>query len=413
MRYDYLIAGAGIVGLTIARELMKREPGARIAVIEKEADVAVHASGRNSGVLHAGFYYAADSLKARFTRDGNRAMKRYCEENGLKVNTCGKLVVAKDVTELKGLEELKRRAEQNGVELHWVDEKEAERIDPNAKTYEKALYSPSTASVDPVEVCRCMKNEVIAGGVELLFNTEYRGRDRNTVRTNKTDIAYGYFINAAGLYADKIAHDFGFGTAYTIIPFKGIYLKYASTDTDARTHIYPVPNLNNPFLGVHVTKTADGSIKIGPTAIPAFWRENYEGWRHFRLSECFQIVYYEAKLFMTNAFQFRRLAVEEMKKYRKSNLIGLALKLTRKLDRAQFGAFAKPGIRAQLLHKEKLELVQDFVLEGDEQSMHVLNAVSPAFTCSLPFAAYVADCIEEKRAGAARQTAPSARHGRV
>lgn len=404
MRYDYLIAGAGIIGLTIARELRRREPDARIAIIEKEADVAMHSSGRNSGVLHAGFYYTADSLKARFTRDGNRAMKQYCEEHGLSVNRCGKLVVATDASELAGLEELKRRAERNGVNLIWVDEQEAAKIDPNVKTYQKALYSPDTASVDPVEVCRCLKEEITASGVSFFFNTRYTGHEGDTVITDKGRFQTGYFINSAGLYADRIAHDYGFGLDYTIIPFKGIYLKYAKNKSDVQTNIYPVPNLNNPFLGVHFTKTVDGAIKIGPTAIPAFWRENYGGWSRFRLGEFLQIMYYEAKLFLTNAFQFRRLAFEEMKKYNKSNFIGLSLKMIRELDHNGFGDFLRPGIRAQLLHKRSLQLVQDFVLEGDDRTMHVLNAVSPAFTCSLPFAAHVVDQIDEKRGVTVKQS---------
>lgn len=407
MRYDYLIAGAGIIGLTIARELKLREPDARIAVIEKERDVANHASGRNSGVLHAGFYYSADSLKARFTRDGNRAMKQYCERHGLNVNYCGKLVVAADESELKGLEELKRRAERNGVELLWVNEQEAALIDPNARTYKRALYSPDTASVDPVEVCQCMKKEAMSYGVDFFFDTRYISHAHHTVKTNKTDFTFGYFINTAGLYADRIAHDFGFGTKYTIIPFKGIYLKYAKNKTDVRTNIYPVPNLNNPFLGVHFTKTVDGGIKIGPTAIPAFWRENYKGWHRFRIGEFLQILYYDAKLFVTNSFHFRRLAYEEIKKYRKSNFIGLSLKMVKELDSRSFGDFLQPGIRAQLLDKTTLELVQDFVLEGDNRSIHILNAVSPAFTCSLAFAEYVADQIAEKRTGISPDARPA------
>ncbi|MBD2863478.1 L-2-hydroxyglutarate oxidase [Paenibacillus sp. IB182363] len=399
-RYDYLIAGGGIIGLTIARELKRRYPEARIAVIEKEPDVAKHSSGRNSGVLHAGFYYTADSLKAKFTRDGNEAMQAYCREHGLKLNRCGKLVVATDESELAGLEELKRRAERNGVELIWVDEEETVRIDPNVKTFKKALYSPNTASVDPVEVCMCIKKEVASQGVDFFFDTAYAGHKGDTILTNRGPFGCGYFINSAGLYADKVAHDFGFGRKYTIIPFKGIYLKYAKNKSDVRTNIYPVPNLNNPFLGVHYTKTVDGSIKIGPTAIPAFWRENYKGLHRFKMSEFFQILFYEAKLFWTNSFHFRRLAVEEMKKYNKANFIGLSLKMIKQLDPKGFGDFLRPGIRAQLLDKQTLELVQDFVLEGDSRSMHILNAVSPAFTCSLPFAAYVADQIEERRAAA-------------
>lgn len=398
-QYDYLIIGGGIIGLTIARELKVREPESTICVLEKEADVAAHASGRNSGVLHAGFYYTANSLKAKFTKDGNQAMRAYCKINGLSINECGKLVVAKDESELAGLEELKRRADINGVELIWIDEADIHVIDPNAKTHRKALYSPTTASVDPLEVCQMLKHDNITSGVSFYFQTEYLKHKGDLVFTNKDTLKFKYLINAAGLYADSIAHGFGFGLNYTIIPFKGIYLKYTKNKTDIKTNIYPVPNLGNPFLGVHYTKTVDGSIKIGPTAIPAFWRENYSGFRGFRLKEFLQIVGYEAKLFITNSFQFRRLAFEEMRKYMKSYFIGLGKSMVRGIDSDGFGHFLRPGIRAQLLNKETLELVQDFVIEGDHRSIHVLNAVSPAFTCSMPFAAYVVDQITQLRGG--------------
>ncbi|MFC5472189.1 L-2-hydroxyglutarate oxidase [Cohnella suwonensis] len=390
-KYDYLIIGAGIIGLTIARELIRRYPRKRICVIEKEDQVAMHSSGRNSGVLHAGFYYSSDSLKARFTRDGNIAMTRFCEENRLKINKCGKLIVAVNEEELAGLEELKRRGDRNGVELVWLDLEEARKIDPNVFTFQRALYSPNTSSVDPVEVCQQMKWESSRSGVEFRFNTVYLRHNNNQLVTNHGIIECDYVINTAGLYADKIAHKYGFGKKFTIIPFKGIYLKYTKNKSDVMTHIYPVPNLNNPFLGVHFTKTVDNSIKIGPTAIPALWRENYSGLHRFKSSEFIQILYYEAKLFLKNSFNFRRLALEEVKKYKKTNFIHLSLKMIRHLDIEGFGDFLKPGIRAQLLNKETLELVQDFVLEGDHQSMHVLNAVSPAFTCSIPFAEYVVD----------------------
>jgi len=397
--YDYLIIGAGIIGLTIARELQTRFPDKKVAVIEKEPDVACHASGRNSGVLHAGFYYTANSLKARFAREGNKAMRAYCMEHKLNINTCGKLVVATNEEELEGLAELKKRAEWNGVELHWMDEGEIANIDPNARTYRKALYSPSTATVDPVQVCQAMKSENERKGVDFYFDTRYKTHRPGIVVTNHDSFPCAYVINAAGLYADKIAHDYGFGQTYTIIPFKGLYLKYAKNKTDIRTNIYPVPNLNHPFLGVHFTKTVDGSIKIGPTAIPAWWRENYAGIKNFRMKEFVSILYYECKLFVTDSFRFRRLAFEEMKKYVKSHFIHLSSKLVQNIDRHDFGSFTRPGIRAQLLNKENLELVQDFVIEGDDRSMHVLNAVSPAFTCSIPFAKYVVDSIMEKREG--------------
>lgn len=401
-RYDYAIVGGGIIGLTIARELKTRFPRSRVCLVEKEADVAQHASGRNSGVLHAGFYYSADSLKARFTRDGNRAMADYCQANGLPYARVGKLVVAQSPEELRGLEELKRRGDRNGVELHWVDERELDRYDANAATYKKALYSPDTGSVNPVRVCERLRDEIAGLGVDLLFGARYR-RCRDGVMEcasgdNARRIPFAYLVNAAGLYADRIAHEWGFGKSYTILPFKGIYLPYAKNKSDVQTNIYPVPNLANPFLGVHFTKTVDGTIKIGPTAIPAFWRENYAGWANFRLDEFVSILAHEARLFAADAFHFRSLAVSEMKKYRKPHLISLSLKMVKRLDRQGFGPFLRPGIRAQLLNLKTRELVQDFVLEGDHRSLHVLNAVSPAFTCSFPFARHVVDQIVEKRA---------------
>lgn len=399
-RYDYIVIGAGIVGLTIALELKRRYPEAAIAVAEKEQDVAFHASGRNSGVLHAGFYYTANSLKAKFTKEGNREMQMYCASRGIAVNHCGKLVVASDEEELAGLEELKRRGDVNGVELLWKTEEEARSIDPNARTYRKALYSPSTATVDPLEVCLSMKRDAIALGVEFHFNARYEGKWEEGIRTNQGPIRADYVVSAAGLYADRIARDYGFGTRYTIIPFKGVYVKYAKNKTDIRTNIYPVPNLANPFLGVHYTKTVDGGIKIGPTAIPAFWREQYRGFSRFRLGEFMTILFYEAKLFLTNSFGFRRLAFQEMRKYVKPHFVRLSMKLARGVDPRGFGPYLRPGIRAQLLDKTTLKLVQDFIVEGDARSMHVLNAVSPAFTCSIPFARYVVDTIEAARAAA-------------
>lgn len=395
--YDYLVIGGGIIGLTIARSLKIRYPYKRVGVLEKEMDIAFHASGRNSGVLHAGFYYSADSLKAKFASDGNRAMRQYCRQHKLDVNPCGKLVVATDEEELLGLEELKRRADQNGVELIWMDEAEIAVIDPNARTYKKALYSPNTVTVDPVQVCRTIYDECLRIGIQFHFGTQYRSHKKDNLITNQGTFRCRYVVNAAGLYADRIAHDFGFGKAYTIIPFKGIYLKYEKNKSDVRTNIYPVPKLSNPFLGVHFTKTVDGSFKIGPTAIPAFWRENYSGLQRFNLMEFVRIVYYETKLFVRNSFGFRGLALNEMMKYIKPLFIKRSLRLVRQLDPKGFGSFVKPGIRAQLLHKKTLELVQDFLVEGDETSIHVLNAVSPAFTCSFPFAEYVTDLIAQKQ----------------
>lgn len=393
VRADYLIIGAGIIGLALARELCSRYPHSEIVVIEKEADVAFHGSGRNSGVLHAGFYYTADSLKARFTRDGNRLMKEYVKGRGLAINECHKVVVASDESEIEGVRELQRRGERNGVEVRIIDEQELAEIDPNARTTQIALYSPSTATVDPAQVCRALKDDLEQAGVRFLFGQGYLRRQNATsiVTTGGVVIEAGLTINAAGLYADRIARDYGFSKNYTIIPFKGIYLKYTGPDKPVRTNIYPVPNLKNPFLGVHYTVTVDGTVKIGPTAIPAFWRQNYAGLENFSAAELLEIIGWESRLFLSDSFGFRSLAIGELKKYDRAYFTGLATKMVKQIDTDGFNQWSKPGIRAQLLNTETKELVMDFVVEGDGRSVHVLNAVSPAFTCSFPFAAWVVE----------------------
>ena len=395
---DYLIIGAGIIGLAIARELRSRYPKAAITIIEKEPDVAYHSSGRNSGVLHAGFYYSADSLKAKFTRDGNFAMKDFCREKGLKLNECQKVVVAKDESELEPLYELDRRGKRNGVDVKIIDEQELKEIDPNAKTFKFALYSPNTATVDPTELNKAVRDELLASGVKMVFSQGYRKKiDGNTIETTAGNtFTAKKLINTAGLYADRIARDFGYSAHYTIIPFKGIYLKYTKKDKPIKTNIYPVPNLKNPFLGVHYTITVDGTIKIGPTSIPAFWRENYKGMDNFKGGELANILGWESKLFLSNAFGFRSLAFDEMKKYNKSYFVDLATSMVHSIDKSGFTEWSKPGIRAQLLNTKTYELVMDFVVEGDSTTVHVLNAVSPAFTCSFPFAKWVVDNYIEK-----------------
>ena len=390
---DYLIIGAGIVGMAIARDLILRFPESAIIVLEKEPDVAYHSSGRNSGVLHAGFYYTANSLKARFTRDGNAQMRQYCYDNHLRINECQKVVVAKNEAELPSLFELEKRGKVNGVEVRIIDEKELALLDPNAKTFRYALFSPTTATVDPVEVTQAVGRELLKKGVRILYSNGYHKKlDTNTIiTTDGSRINANKIINAAGLYADKVARDFGYSGDYTIIPFKGVYLKYHGSEKPAKTNIYPVPNLKNPFLGVHFTVTVDGTVKIGPTSMPGFWRENYSGFSKFKFPELVSILGWESRLFATNAFGFRNLAMDEIKKYNKKYFASLALDLVKKMDVSGFDEWGKPGIRAQLLNIHTKELVMDFVVEGDKDSIHVLNSVSPAFTCSFPFAKWVVD----------------------
>lgn len=390
---DFLVIGGGVIGLSIALELRVRHADARIVLLEKEPDTGAHASGRNSGVLHAGFYYTADSLKARFTRDGNRRMRQFCAEEGIAINDCGKLVVARDASELAGLDELLRRAHANDVPLESIPAADARAIEPRVHTHDRALWSPSTASVNPGTVMQALTARAGRLKVDIRRGVSYQRRAGDRIHTSAGTITAGYVVNAAGLYADRVARDFGFSEHYRILPFKGVYL-YGDASETLRTNVYPVPNLANPFLGVHFTVSADGHTKIGPTAIPALWREQYAGLGRFRFGEFLEIVAREAMLLIRNDFRFRELAATEITKYRRRSLVRLASALVPDVDPARYRTWGRAGIRAQLLDLRSRRLEMDFRVEGDDRSMHVLNAVSPAFTCAFPFAAHVVDLIE-------------------
>jgi (S)-2-hydroxyglutarate dehydrogenase len=395
MSSDFLVIGGGIVGISIARELKDRFSDATVTLIEKEPACGLHASGRNSGILHAGFYYSPDSLKAKFTRAGNRAMTAYCEQRNIPLNKCGKLVVARDETELAQLDELLSRGVQNKVPLENLTDDQAREIEPRVKTYKRAIFSPTTSSGDPRRVIEAMQQDAQRAGISIVQGEKYVGRLQDGITTLKNRFAAGHVINAAGLYADKIGLDFGFSQNYRILPFKGLYLHSNEAPGLLRTNIYPVPDLRNPFLGVHFTVRNDGHIKIGPTAIPAFWREQYGAFDNFRFGEFVEILFREAGLMFSSSFDFKRLAIEELKKYSRSRLVALASRLATGVDELHYKKWGQPGIRAQLLDIKSRKLEMDFVIEGNEKSTHILNAVSPGWTCALPFASYVVDWIEQ------------------
>lgn len=396
---DFLVIGGGVIGLSVARELRRRHADARVRLIEKEPDTGLHASGRNSGVLHAGFYYTPDSLKARFTRDGNARLREYCASRNIPLNTCGKLVVARNQGEHAGLDTLLERGRKNGIALQSITGQEAREIEPRVLTAGRALWSPTTASVDPKQVVAAMRNDAIHEGIRIDRGVRFLARDRDRVCTSAGTVSAGYVVNAAGLQADQIARQFGFSSGYRIVPFKGLYLYSDEAPGALRTNVYPVPDLRNPFLGVHFTVAANGAIKIGPTAIPAFWREHYQGFGGFDLGELAAVCYRQTRLFLAPETGLWRLAVAEMKKYSRAHMVALAGELVSGTNLAQYRHWGKPGLRAQLVDIRKNRLEMDFVLEGDARSMHVLNAVSPAFTCSLPFAAHVADRIADVMQG--------------
>jgi (S)-2-hydroxyglutarate dehydrogenase len=385
-RAEVVIVGGGIVGLTIARELVL-SGRSDVVVLEKEDALGRHASGRNSGVLHAGVYYAPDSLRARSCLAGNRLMRAYCKERGLPLLERGKVIVARTEAELPTLEELHRRASANGARVRFVDERELADVEPLARTTGKALLSLDTAVVDPKAVLESLAAELEASGrARIVKGCRFLGLEApGAARTSAGVVRFERLVNAAGAFCDEVARAFGVGGRYRLVPFKGIYRKLRpGADFTVNGNIYPVPDIRNPFLGVHFTRSVHGDVYVGPTAIPALGRENY-GLLRGAGRDGARILLEDATLFFRNA-KFRSVALTEPRKYLATFFHRDAARLVKRYDPALFEAADKVGIRPQLVDWETKELVMDFVVETRDGSVHVLNPISPAFTSSMALA---------------------------
>ena len=395
---DYLIIGGGVVGLAIAKEIKGRFPSSTVAVLEKEPAVALHASGRNSGVLHAGFYYSPESLKAKLTRDGNERMRNFCIENGLPLLETGKVVVARRQEDVPVLSELHRRGVANGVDVELVDPDRLAILEPLAETIDLALWSPRTAVADPAAVALALESNLRKAGVDFYFNQQVSKIKSHSLTTKNGDtFEFGHLVNAAGLYSDVMAKELGFGERYSMIPFIGLYFYAPALKGTLERHIYPTPDPRNPFLGVHFTKTAHGDVKVGPTAIPILSREQYGFFEGLKASELLGILANYPRFIGSKHHDVWSLVKTELPKLSRKHLLGQAAKLTSKIDVSKFTVPGKPGIRAQLFDKREAKLEMDFVIEGDENSTHVLNAVSPGWTSCFSFAEYVVDDMEHRQ----------------
>ena len=392
---DVVIVGAGVVGLAIARQLMIQNPQLKITVLEKEPKLACHASGRNSGVLHAGIYYAPGSLKATLCVEGARMLRAYCEENRLPLNVCGKLIVPASEAQAPEFEKLFLRAQQNSVRIERIDERALKRMEPEVRSATgEALFSPETAAFDPKAVLDCLAQEIRKKGVTLLLSQPVRHIDpeKRWLQTPEYKISYGMLINTAGLHADRIAKACGVGERYAMLPFKGMY--YTLSDAlpfRLHHHVYPVPDPEMPFLGVHFTCTVDGHVTVGPTAYPALGRENYEGFSGVDWAELPAIVGRLGEQWLLNQNGFRRYTQEEGMRFYKPLFAKAAQMLVPGVQARHLVSAGKVGIRAQLLDRQTHRLVMDFVVEKGPASLHVLNAVSPAFTSALAFARHVCE----------------------
>jgi (S)-2-hydroxyglutarate dehydrogenase len=399
MNADTVIVGAGIVGLSIARELKQRYPEQKIVVFEKEDTLGRHGSGRNSGVLHSGIYYPEGSFKAKVCAEGGRALAAYCEAHGLPIKRIGKVILPLQADDDQQLALLARRARSNGAQVELVDEQQLKQIEPEAHSPTgQALYSPHTAVIDPLAVLHHLADELRAQGVEIHHRHQISVIDpgQASLKANGTTVGYGYLYNTAGLYADVVARAFGVGARYTILPFKGLYYRLSETSgININGLIYPVPDLRVPFLGVHFTKQIGGKVHLGPTAIPAFGRENYAGLKGLNVQDTGSIMYRLLQQYMVNKQGFRTLVHEEGMRFLKRYFARAAQSLVPRLKPEHLLTSDKVGIRAQLLDTQKQELVMDFVVEHGDRSTHILNAVSPAFTSAFSFARVVVDQAQE------------------
>ena len=391
---DVAVIGGGIVGLALADAWLAAHPGSRVIVFDKEVRLAEHASGRNSGVLHAGFYYAPDSLKAHLTRRGNQMLRAFCAERGVEIRETGKVVVATSPEQLPQLDELYARGQANGVPLEIVDEAALRELEPLARTHERAIWSPSTAVADPVAVVEALGARVRERGGEVRLGTPVVEAGPGWIRTPYQRIDVGHTINAAGLYADRVARWFGVGEDYAMLPFKGLYWYSNWPAGRLQRHVYPVPDPRNPFLGVHLTVTVSGRTKVGPTAIPSLWREDYGGVRGINASEVAGIARLYPRFLRSPHHDVPGLVRTELPKYSRRHLVSQARALVPSVHAADFRERGRVGVRAQLLHVPTGKLEMDFVVEPGERSTHVLNAVSPAWTSSLAMAEWIVERIE-------------------
>ena len=388
-KQDVVIVGAGVVGLSIATSLLDAKPGLKVTVIDKESRLGTHASGKNSGVLHAGFYYSPDSLKARFCRDGNFLLKELCRKHSIPVLPTGKVVVARDESENSRLDTLFDRGIKNGVELELLSSDELRRIEPLAITHERFLWSPNTAVSDPLLVLDAMRKELGDRGGVITLDEKVK-LERNGLDFSVPGYSAKVVVNAAGAQADRIARNVGLAQEYAMVPFMGVYRSVEEKFLPLRRLVYPVPHPINPFLGVHFTITLNGKVKIGPTAIPIFGREQYSPLSGWSISDMFQAAKASYGLIRGEAHDFSEIVKSELPKLREKNLVNESATLVPTALNVAKWSKRPPGIRSQLVNMKTGKLEQDFLVEVSGNSAHVLNAVSPGWTSTIPFGSWVA-----------------------
>jgi L-2-hydroxyglutarate oxidase len=395
--FDCTIIGGGIVGLATAMVLGRLQPGLRVLLLEKEPDLALHQTGRNSGVIHSGIYYKPGSFKARFAREGNRSMVEFCREHGIKYDSCGKVIVATDSHELPLLDKLYQRGLDNGLEVSRVAAEQVKEIEPHVACL-AGIKVPSTGIVGYRAVSAKYAELARGQGTVIKLGTCVQSIRRHNgsslLQTNSGEFETRFLVNCAGLHSDRVASMAGLDARAKIVPFRGEYYELVPE----RCHlvkglIYPVPNPDFPFLGVHFTRMIDGGVHAGPNAVLAFKREGYHK-TDFRARDFFETMTYGG--FWKLASKHMREGCMEIRRSLSKRLFVRSLQrlIPEIVSRDLVPSHA--GVRAQALLPDG-QLVDDFLIVKGEQSLHVCNAPSPAATASLQIGEAIATQIPQLR----------------
>lgn len=394
-RSDVVIVGAGIVGLCLAYQLCQRGITTDITIIEKESSIGFHTSGRNSGVLHAGIYYDPGSLKASVCTQGAKRLRSWVEKRNLPIFYSGKIIVPQEPDLEPQLDVLLSRGTANGAECTLVDSSFIHSKFPYVNhAVSRGLWSPNTCIVNPKSILDSLYSELVQLGVRFLFETRIIDSDPQSnsfVLSDNSRHSYKHLFNCSGLYSDSVASLFKVPTDMYLIPFKGLYWEFSNT-LNITTNVYPVPDLNTPFLGVHFTPSINSStIYIGPTATPALGPENYTGIDGFNLLSSIQSYTSIASMYVNNKNNFRNYVHNQLPLSFQYYLSEAARKLIPSISDISLKLSSKVGIRPQLFDPNTQKLIDDFVLINHYSTSHVLNAISPAFTSSFSLSDYIID----------------------
>ena len=394
--YDFLLIGAGILGLSTARELQQRYPGSRVCVVEKEQVLAYHQTGHNSGVIHAGVYYTPGSLKARFCFEGNRAIKSFCREHRIEFDECGKLLVATNLIEVERMQVLIERSKQNGLTIDVLDHKQLVEAEPNISGL-SAIRVPSTGIVSYSAICHKLAELIESDGGEILYGShvdDLTESDNDViVRSNARRITTRKLIGCGGVMADRLVRSLGGTPDFQIIPFRGDYYRLAAHHNQIIRHlIYPIPDPALPFLGVHLTRMIDGSVTVGPNAVVNFSREGYSRFA-FDSGDALEMVRFPG--FRRVVWKNLSAAMQELKKgLWKPSFLKEVQKYSPGVQLGDLQPYP-PGIRAQAVSADG-RLVDDFLFYHTGNSLIVCNAPSPAATSCFPIARHIVDQLSDQ-----------------